>query len=97
MLTVEILRGTVAGGAPRKPGDRVEVHDYEARILMGVGRAKIVDPSIPVVLTEDPEIPQRQSKRRGRKPKTEGALAPSASISDSLIEELGSNAPTATE
>lgn len=72
MPTVEILRGVVAIGVPRKVGERVEVDSVEARLLVGVGRAKLVDPSLPVVLTDAPEEPQ-PAKRRGRKAKSKEA------------------------
>lgn len=95
MLTVEILRGTVAGGGPRKLGERLEVSEAEARLLAGIGRARIVDPSLPVVLTDAPE--ESQPKRRGgRKAKSEGASAPLATNPDP-VEELSSDAPAAAE
>lgn len=78
MLTVEILRGVVAGGASRKPGDRVDVYEAEARTLVAVGRAKVIEAILPVVI-EDP-LPEKASTRRRRKPKPEAAPVSSAII-----------------
>lgn len=81
MLTVEILRGVVAGGASRKPGDRVDVYEAEARFLVAGGRAKLIEATLPVVI-EDP-LPEKVSARRRRKPKSEAAPASSAIIETS--------------
>lgn len=95
MLTVEILRGVVAGGGPRKAGERIEVPEPEARLLVGVGKARIVDSVLPVVLSDAPE-PSQPKRRGGRKPKTDGASAPSATNPDPMLE-LSSDAPAAAE
>jgi hypothetical protein len=74
MTLIEITAPCVAQGAPRKVGAQLEVSDSNARLLVSVGRARIVERTTPVVLNDPPSVP----KQSRRKLKPEGAPAPSA-------------------
>lgn len=72
MPFVEFLTGVVAQGSPRKPGEQIELAMTEARLLVGLKRAKFIDAAMPVVI-EPPVKPQR--KARGHKAAAEPVRA----------------------
>ena len=71
MVTVEIVRGVFIAGEARKPGDRVELPDYEANYMVGIGKAK---KAAPLLAQEEPpaEEPVKTTKRMGGKVKPKG-------------------------
>lgn len=46
--TIKIIEGTVCGGRCVAPGEVVEVGRGDAMILVAMGRAKYVEPAVPV-------------------------------------------------
>jgi hypothetical protein len=87
MAFVEIIRPCIAQGRRVRPGERLEVSENEARLLLGLRRAEICDSLLPVVIEEIP------AKRSRRKPKSEGASTPSV---DPVAVEVN-DAPAAIE
>lgn len=97
MPFVEITCGVVAGGGPRKPGEQLELSHAEARLLAGIGRARLIDnpAPLPVVLAEEPPVkPQRKAPKAK---KTEAAPAASANCSIPAPQELSSDASPAAD
>jgi hypothetical protein len=77
MPFVEITFNVVAGGGPRKPGDRLELSGPEARLLVGSNRARFIQDRAPVVITQEPaEAPKPVRKRKAKAPKEGGDAAP---------------------
>jgi len=72
MVEVEIVRGVFIAGVARAPGDRVELPDYEANHMIGIGKAKKSTP-VPMIAQEEPpaEEPVNKPKRMGR-PRSRG-------------------------
>jgi hypothetical protein len=98
MPFVEIIRPCVAQGRRAKPGERLELNDSEARLLLGLRRAEVVDAPLPVVIEEvETSSPKASAKRSRRKPKPEGADAPSAVLPTVAVEEPSSDAPAAAD
>lgn len=98
MPFVEIVRPCVAQGRRAKPGERLELSDPEARLLLGLRRAELVDDPLPVVIEEvPPPSPKVSTKRSRRKPKSEEAAASSAILPTAADEEPSSDAPAAAE
>ena len=89
MTSVRIVQPVVAGGAPRKRGAVIDVSDNEARLLVAVRRAEIVDEQpLAVVVTEQAEKP----KRRGRPKKAkEGASCPPKQIPAETVDDADSS------
>lgn len=84
MPIVEITFNVVAGGGPRKPGDRLDLPGPEARLLVGAKRAKLVD-SLPVVIdTPAPAKPKRSRKTKA--PKDVGP-APTPEVTDGTASD----------
>ena len=82
MPLVEILFNVVAGGGPRKPGDRLDLPGPEARLLVGAKRARLVE-QLPVVIEESPSTPPAKPKRaRKTKAPTEGGANPVPEVTD---------------
>ena len=96
MPLVEIIRPCIAQGRRAKPGERLELSDVEVRLLLGLRRAEIVETPLPVVI-DDPAPAKVSTKRPRRKPKSEGASAPSATVPTAAVEEPSSDAPAAAE
>lgn len=65
-MLIRILRDTSIVGQPVKVGDEVEVSDSDARYLLGVKKAEVVDRRSVVVLDEAAPVEAR--KPRTRKP-----------------------------
>lgn len=66
MPFVEILRPCIAQGSRAKPGERLEVSENEARLLLGLRRAELCDSLLPVVIEEIPaKRPRRKAKPGG--------------------------------
>jgi len=75
MVTLEIVRGVFIGGQAYKAGDRVELPDYDANYIIGLGKAKKAEP-LPaaegVAGEASVEEPVIATKRMGRKVKPKG-------------------------
>ena len=71
----------------------------EARLLIGMGRARVVDGSIPVVIEPSPSDAKKSSgKRPPRRTKQESsAEAGLSQQTTDPVEETGSDASTAVE
>ena len=76
MPLVEITFNVMAAGAPRKPGDRLELDSIEARLLVGVNRARYVDQPMPVVLDDSAKAPASKPAPKRRKKLVEQAPVP---------------------
>lgn len=76
MPFVEITFNVVAGGGPRKIGDRLELSTSEARLLVGANRAKFVEQPSPVVIDEPAVTPPAKKTRKPRGKKTASTPTP---------------------
>ena len=75
-MQVEIVRGCIADGAPRAPGQRLDLPERDARQIIGTGHAREV-----TIEDSPPATPRRSRRSRAaqQQPAAE-PLAPSAPI-----------------
>lgn len=63
-MLIEITKQTSIKGRPVRPGDRLDVDSSDARLLLGMNRAK------PAVISDQlPEIPAEKPATEARKPR----------------------------
>ncbi len=97
MPLIEFTSSVIAGGSRRRPGERLEVDDTEARLLVGMKRATIVVDPLPVVIDSPPPA-KSSSKRQARKPKSGEDPSPADNPSKPpAVEAPSSDAPPAAE
>jgi hypothetical protein len=69
-MLIEITKQTAIRGRAVRPGDRVDVDEPDARQLLGMGRAKRVADSLPVVVSDQPAVvPAEEPAPEERKPR----------------------------